>query len=87
MNKEEIQRQAEDYIESMRSQLDTVYSAPVTEGGMEYLMEHQDEITFCEDEIEEDLDILDFLDEDDDIVLKEFFGEGNAIVRNFFGEE
>lgn len=86
MNKEEIQRQAEDYIESMRSQLDTVYSAPVTEGGMEYLMEHQDEITFCEDEIEEDLDILDFLDEDD-IVLKEFFGEGNAIVRNFFGEE
>ncbi len=74
MSNKEIRREVEEHLVSMESQLDTVYNAPVTDGGMEYLMEHQDEITFCEDEIEGGLDILDCLDEDDKI-LKEFFGK------------
>lgn len=74
MSNKELQREVEEHLESMESQLNNVYNAPVTEGGMEYLMKHQDVITFCEDEIEDDLDILDFFDEDDKLLMK-FFGK------------
>lgn len=76
MNKVEIQRQAEDYIESMESQLDNIYNAPLTTDGWDYLMKNIDKITFCEDEIEEASMIIDFLDEDDEVV-RNFFGKNN----------
>ncbi len=76
MNKEQIRIQAEDHIESMESQLDNIYNAPLTSGGGDYLMKNIDEITFCEDEIEETSMFLDLLDEEDEVVRK-FFSKNN----------
>lgn len=82
MEKKDLRKDIEENIASMESQMDTVYNAPVTEGGMEYLMEHQDEITFCESQIEEDLDLLDLLeDEDEDEFFREFFRRNNGATK------
>ncbi len=60
----------------MESQLDNIYNAPLTSGGGDYLMKNIDEITFCEDEIEETSMFLDLLDEEDEVVRK-FFSKNN----------
>lgn len=58
-----------DDIELNESRLNNIYSTPITEGGMDFLMNNIDSITFCENDIDE----LDIWEEEDEVV-KSFFG-------------
>lgn len=60
-------------IELNESRLNNIYSTPITEGGMDFLMNNIDSITFCENDIENDIDELDIWEEEDEVV-KSFFG-------------
>lgn len=72
-DKERIIDDIKDDSELNESRLNNIYSTPITEGGMDFLMNNIDSITFCENEIENDIDELDILEEEDDVV-KSFFG-------------
>lgn len=64
----------EEYIKAQESQLDNVLSSPI--GTSDYSLPSDNELNetiFLEDEIETSKDFLDFLDDDDE-VLKNFFG-------------
>ena len=54
MNEEILKDEIKDNIAYNRSSLDCIYSTPLNEGGMEFLEQRIDEITFYEDKIEED---------------------------------
>lgn len=65
----------EEYIKAQESQLDNVLSSPI--GTSDYSLPSDNELNetiFLEDEIETAKDFLDLLDDDDDEVLKNFFG-------------
>lgn len=72
-DKERIIDDIKDDIELNESRLNNIYSTPITEGGMNFLMNNIDSITFCENEIENDIDELDIWEEEDEVV-KSFFG-------------
>ena len=72
-DKERIIDEIKDDIELNESRLNNIYSTPLTEGGMDFLMNNIDSITFCENEIENDIDELDIWAEEDEVV-KSFFG-------------
>lgn len=73
-NRRNIIDEIKDDIELNESRLNNIYSTPLTEGGMDFLRDNIDSIIFSEDEIAADLDELDFLDDDDEAELKDFFG-------------
>ena len=50
-DKERIIDEIKDDIELNESRLNNIYSTPLTEGGMDFLMNNIDSITFCENEI------------------------------------
>lgn len=69
------QEELEEYLEARESQLNNVLSSPIGTG--DYSLPSSDEANeaiFCEDEIEDTKDLLDLLDDEDDDVMKEFFG-------------
>lgn len=72
-DKERFIDEIKDDIELNENRLNSIYSTPLTEGGMDFLMDNIDNITFCENEIDSDIDILDILEEEDEVV-KSFFG-------------
>lgn len=75
MKGKDIEREEfEEYIKAQESQLDNVLSSPI--GTSDYSLPSDNELNetiFLEDEIETAKDFLDFLDDDDE-VLKNFFG-------------
>jgi len=76
MEKKDIERmELEEYLEARESQLNNVLSSPIGIG--DYSLPSSDEVNeaiFCEDEIEDTEDLLDLLDDEEDDVMKEFFG-------------
>lgn len=76
MGKKDLERmELEEYLEARESQLNNVLSSPIGMG--DYSMPSTEEVNetiFCEDEIEDTKDLLDLLDDEDDNVMKEFFG-------------
>lgn len=76
MEKKDIERaELDEYLEARESQLNNVLSSPIGTG--DYSMPSADEVNeaiFCEDEIEDTKDLLDLLDDEEDDVMKEFFG-------------
>lgn len=69
------QEELEEYLEARESQLNNVRSSLIGTG--DYSLPSSDEVNeaiFCEDEIEDTKDLLDLLDDEDDDVMKEFFG-------------
>lgn len=72
-DKERIIDEIKDDIDLNESRLNYIYSTPLSGSGMDYLMDNIDNITFCEDEIESDIDELDIWVEEDEVV-KSFFG-------------
>lgn len=76
MGKKDLERmELEEYLEARESQLNNVLSSPI--GTEDYSLPSSDlvnEAIFCEDEIEDTKDLLDLLDDEDDNVMKEFFG-------------
>jgi len=63
-----------EYLDACKSQLDNVLSSPIGTG--DYSLpsaEDVDETVFMEDEIEATNDLLDLFEDDDD-VMKDFFG-------------
>lgn len=76
MEKKDIERaELEEYLEARESQLNNVLSSPIGTG--DYSMPSADEVNeaiFCEDEIESTKDLLDLFDDEEDDVMKEFFG-------------
>ncbi len=77
-DKDRIIDEIKDDIELNESRLNNIYSPPLTEGGMDSLMDNIDNITFCENEIENDIDVLDIL-EDEKEVVKSYFGISSSI--------
>lgn len=77
-DKDRIIDEIKDDIELNESRLNNIYSTPLTEGGMDFLMDNIENITFCENEIESDIDVLDILEEEDE-VMKTFFGFSSSI--------
>lgn len=77
-DKRKIIDEIKDDIKLSVSRLNSIYSTPVGEGGMDFLMYNIDNITFCEDEIENDIDELDIWEEEDEVV-KSFFGISSSI--------
>lgn len=77
-DKRKIIDEIKDDIKLSVSRLNSIYSTPVGEGGMDFLMDNIDNITFCEDEIENDIDELDIWEEEDEVV-KTFFGTGSSM--------
>lgn len=73
MNKRKIVEEIQENIAYNESSLDNIYSTPLTEGGMDFLAQNINDITFFEERINEDLDELDFWEEEDPVVMK-FFG-------------
>lgn len=73
-DKERIIDEIKDVIELNESRLNNIYSTPLTEGGMDFLMNNIDSITFCENDIDE----LDIWEEEDEVV-KSFFGISSSI--------
>lgn len=68
------QKELEEYLEARDTQLNNVLSSPIGTG--DYSLPSSDQVNeaiFCEDEIEDTKDLLDLLDDEDD-VMKEFFG-------------
>lgn len=68
-------KELEEYLEARETQLNNVLSSPIGTG--DYSMPSTDEVDetiFCEDEIEDTKELLDLLDDEDDNVMKEFFG-------------
>ncbi len=78
-DKDRIIDEIKDNIELNESRLNNIYSTPLTEGGMDSLMDNIDNNTFCENEIENDIDVLDILEEEDEVV-KAFFGISSSIT-------
>lgn len=76
-DKERIIDEIKDDIELNKNRLNYIYSTPLSGSGMDYLMDNIDNITFCEDEIESDIDELDIWAEEDEVV-KTFFGISSA---------
>lgn len=75
MNKDIDKEELEEYLEARESQLNNVLSSPIGTG--DYSMASTDEVTetiFCEDEIEDTKDLLELLDDEEDNVMKDFFG-------------
>lgn len=76
MEKKDIERtELEEYLEARETQLNNVLSSPIGTG--DYSMPTTDEVNetnFCEDKIEDTKDLLDLLDDEEDDVMKEFFG-------------
>lgn len=76
MEKKDIERlKLEEYLEARETQLNNVLSSPIGTG--DYSLPSSDlvnEAIFCEDEIEDTKDILDLLDDEEDNVMKDFFG-------------
>ncbi|MBO5053282.1 MAG: hypothetical protein J6C44_03470 [Muribaculaceae bacterium] len=76
MEKKDIERlKLEEYLEARETQLNDVLSSPIGTG--DYSLPSSDlvnEAIFCEDEIEDTKDILDLLDDEEDNVMKDFFG-------------
>lgn len=76
MEKKDIERmELQEYLEARESQLNNVLSSPIGTG--DYYMPSSDEVNetiFCEDEIEDTKDLLDILDDEEDNVMKDFFG-------------
>ena len=73
--KDVAREELEEYIKAQESQLDNVLSSPI--GTSDYSLPSDNELNetiFLEDEIETAKDFLDLLDDDDDEVLKNFFG-------------
>ena len=73
MSEKHLKDEIQDNLSYNRSSLDTIYSTPLDEGGMDFLEQQIDEIIFYKDKIEEDLEDLDILDKEDPVVLR-FFG-------------
>lgn len=74
MNKDIDKENLKEYKEACESQLDKVLSSPIGTG--DYSLpsaEEVDETVFMEDEIETTNDLLDLFEDDDD-VMKDFFG-------------
>ena len=68
-------KELEEYLEARETQLNNVLSSPIGTG--DYSMppiDEVDETIFCEDEIEDTKELLDLLDDEDDNVMKDFFG-------------
>ena len=64
----------QEYLEARESQLNNVLSSPI--GTRDYSMPSAEEVNetiFLEDEIESTKDLLDFFDDEDE-VMKDFFG-------------
>lgn len=57
-DKERIIDEINDDIELNESRLNNIYSTPLTEGGMDFLMDNIDNASFCENEIKSDIDVL-----------------------------
>lgn len=74
IDKERIIDETNDDIELNESHLNNIYSTPFTEGGMDFLINNIDSITFCENDIDE----LDIWEEEDEVV-KSFFGISSSI--------
>lgn len=76
MEKKDIERmELQEYLEARESQLNNVLSSPIGTG--DYYMPSSDEVNetiFCEDEIEDTKDLLDILDDEENNVMKDFFG-------------
>lgn len=76
MEKKDMERAGlEEYLEARETQLNNVLSSPIGTG--DYSMPSTDEVDetiFCEDEIEDTKELLDLLDDEDDNVMKDFFG-------------
>ena len=76
MEKKDMERAGlEEYHEARETQLNNVLSSPIGTG--DYSLSSSDEINetiFCEDEIEDTKDILDLIVDDEDDVMKDFFG-------------
>ena len=73
MSEKHLKDEIQDNISYNRSSLDNIYSTSLDEGGMDFLEQQIDEITFYNDKIEEDLEDLEILDKEDPVVLR-FFG-------------
>ena len=68
-------KELEEYLGARETQLNNVLSSPIGTG--DYSMPSTDEVDetiFCEDEIEDTKELLDLLDDEDDNVMKDFFG-------------
>lgn len=75
MNKDIDKEELEEYLEARETQLNNVLSSPIRTG--DYSLPSSDlvnEAIFCEDEIEDTKDMLDLLDDEEDDVMKDFFG-------------
>lgn len=76
MEKKDIERlKLEEYLEARETQLNNILSSPIGTG--DYSLPSSDEVNeaiFCEDEIEDAKDLLDLLDDEEDNVMKDFFG-------------
>lgn len=72
---EDLKHQLEDYEANMESQLNLIYSTPITDGGAFPMSASQvDKITFLQDQIDETQEILDFGDDEDDALLLKYMG-------------
>ncbi|MCM1140687.1 MAG: hypothetical protein NC453_19120 [Muribaculum sp.] len=69
INKKQYIAEIKADIELNESRLNSIYSTPLSEGGMDFLRDNIGNIIFSEDEIAADLDELDDLDEDDEFTL------------------
>ena len=68
-------KELEEYLEARETQLNNILSSPIGTG--DYSVPSSDEVNeaiFCEDEIEDAKDLLDLLDDEEDNVMKDFFG-------------
>ena len=72
MSDKNLIEEIQDNIAYNRSSLDNIYSTPLDEGGLDFLEQQIDEITFYNDKIEEDLEDLEILDKEDPVVLRFF---------------
>lgn len=77
-DKDRIIDEVKDDIELNESRLNNIYSTPLTEGEMDFLMDNIENITFCENAIESDIDVFDILEEEDE-EMKNFFGISSSI--------
>lgn len=73
MSDKHLKDEIQDNLSYNRSSLDNIYSTPLDEGGMDFLEQQIDEITFYNDIIKADLEDLEILDNEDPVVLR-FFG-------------
>lgn len=75
MNKDIDKEELEEYLEARESQLNNMLSSPIGTGDYSMPSTYEvNEAIFCEDEIEDTKDLLDLLDDEEDDVMKEFFG-------------